>query len=237
MKLVDIDAVVQPCSLPSDENLTAPRILPMLDNSMNTILNRNDISDGAKWTLYNQTLQKYLYHMKKTNVQKPSTQQSPHSNISVPRHHTPDTFSNRISDHDISGIFPMKPSIEDISQPNVRQFFEQARLSDPYHRQHESNQLSPISQPSHNDSLMGLDMSPILTPPQSMSIEIQQPEKSYVTVRNRKKRSAQHDNTAVHPHKVVSKEVVMALPANLQPTQLYRNRNRPDFYWQTTNAK
>lgn len=252
MKLVEIGDVGQGYadqplpSLPTDENLTAPRILSMLDKSMNAILNQNDISDGEKWILYNQTLQKYLYHMKNAHAQKSNTQQLSHNipiDVLESRHHTPDTFNNRLTGQDISGIFPIKPSISDITQPNVREFFEQARLSDPNMYQPAPNQLSPISRLSRNESLSSLDMSPTtLSPtqplPQSMSIDIHTPERSNVTQRRRpQKRGASADITAVHPSKVISKEVIVGAPQNLQPTQLYRNRNQTDFYWKTTNAK
>lgn len=258
MKLVEIGDVAEAYTdrdLPSDENLTAPRILSMLDISMNTILNRNDISDGEKWALYNQALQKYLYHMKKTYAQNSSTKQSLHSNSidvlnsdqQLPdtsdtfsnRVHTPEVFSKRISEHDISGIFPINPSIENITQPSVREFFRQARLSDPIHRQRETNQLSPISHISFNDSASNFHISPTSassSSPQQMSIDIQSPEKSRVTTRRPKKRGAANDITGIHPYKVVTKEVIVGPPPNLQPTQLYRNRN-PPLYWQPTTAK
>lgn len=71
MKLVDIDDVTHSSSgpsnhsMPSDDNFITPRILSLLDNAMNDILNRSDVDDGEKWILYNQSLQRYLNHMKK----------------------------------------------------------------------------------------------------------------------------------------------------------------------------
>lgn len=247
MKLVPVDDIshsaVDQSHLP-DENFTASRILSILDDSMNAILNRNDINDGEKWTLYNQTLQRYLNHMKKThsqnsNVQRPQKFQSEET---YNRHHTPSAFNNSISEHDISGIFPMKPSIESALQPNVREFFEQARKSD-------ASQFSPISATSIydeiNSSNTNADQSPHRTPlqitHQPMSISIPSTDETRnIAVRKRgPKRNAVRDMTTVHPYKMAKDHA--AMPKNLEPTQLYRNRRQPqsnmEFYWQPTNAK
>lgn len=246
MKLVEIDDNSQVptdqsyLSLPSDENVTAPRILSILDNFMNAILNRHDINDGEKWTLYNQALQRYLNHIKKSNVQNSVNQQSP-NNIPFDdqdRRHTPDTFNNRISDHNISGVFPMKTSIENISEPIVRDFFEQARMRD-------ENPFSPstISAESLDDSIPpNLHKSPKSPLHEAMSISIPTSQEARnVTNRRRKgKRGAAHDMTRIHPYKVTAIDNALP-PQNLEPRQLYRDRRQPqsnfEFYWESTKAK
>lgn len=236
MKLVDIDDLPHQTgdqsylSLPSDEKFTAPRILSMLDNSMNAILNRNDMNDGEKWTLYNQTLQRYLNHMRKT--QKSNTQQLPHNiqfNEEEQQNHTSEAFNNRISDHDITGIFPIRDSIETITQPNVRQFFQQARQSD-------VNQLSPIHHMSvDNNSMINFNRSPE-TPPQHQ----QQPipilgtkRTGEIIPKRARKRGPSRDVTGIHPYKVVSR------PGNTPPRAPQRStaKSQLDFYWKSTKAK
>lgn len=251
MKLVEIDDVPQPftdhsyLSLQSDENFKAPRVLSMLDNSMNAILHRGDINDGEKWALYNQTLQKYLYHMKKSHAQNSTAQQFNRSTIqplncnqsvvSEPHYQTPEAFINRIPELNISGIFPINPSIAGISEPTVKEFFEKARLS--------GINRSSISHESLDEtsvSLPDLTMQP--QEQEEMSIAAITPEKmENVTTRYRaKKRNALRDMTIVHPYKVVAKER-QPVPQNIQPTQLYRDRKQPqsnyDFIWNNTNAR
>lgn len=241
MKLVEIDDIPQSTShnhvLLSDEQFTAPRTLSMLDNYMKIILERTDISDGEKWQLYSQTLQKYLNHMKRSEVPNLNGQQF---DSSISRDHTPYTFNNRLSDHDISGIFPMKPSIENISQPTVRAFFEQAKISDA-----NSVFTRRMSDPIHshqNDSDIITPTTPTqFSSPEAMSIGRPSITSSMETTRNvamrrRKKRGHEHNMTAIHPYKVAPREVVIAAPPNLSPKQLYRNRN-PALYWEASNAK
>lgn len=166
MKLVEIDDVTHSsaCSpdqlLPSDQNFVASRILSILDKSMNSILNRRDIDDGEKWVLYNQTLQKYLNHMKKTRVQNSNTPQSQQSEFNGQNqlNYSLGEFDGCVSDQYMSGVLPMRDSIDTISQPMVREFFEQAR-------QNATVQSSPITPPNRL-SLNFDQLSNSLTPQQ-----------------------------------------------------------------------
>lgn len=226
MRLVEIgDDISQPpdeqpyLSQPSDDKFTAPRTLSMLDNSMNSILNRSDIDDGEKWKLYHQILQRYLNHMRTT--QKSNMEQTPH-NIQLvsdsPGNHTPDAFNKELSDHNITGIFPIRDSIENIALPHVRQFFEQARQKD-------VNQLSPVLPMTSDNSMISLDASPRTPSPQQQQQQL----------RRGTKRNAGNNVTAIHPNKIV------ATQPEVQPRQLYRNRqqteSRAEFYWMPTKAK
>lgn len=236
MKLVDIDDISQQppgdqpfLSHPSDESFTSPRTLSILDDSMNAILNRCDINDSEKWALYHQTLQRYLYHIR--NKQKSTTQQTddirPYADLQ--RKHTPEQFDFRISDHNITGITPIKDSIEHIGPPQVRQFFENARQSN-------VNQLSPILPISSDDS-MNFSNFP-QTPPQQHQQPMSIPPTKHTTKRTRKrgeKRNASNNITGSQPRKVV------AIEERIASKQLYRNR-RPvqsnhDFYWNGSTAK
>lgn len=233
MKLVDIDdmshhsANQSYLALPSDEKFTASRTLSMLDNSMNAILNRSDINDGEKWALYNQTLQRYLNHMRKT--QKSNTQQFPRNiqfNDEDQSNHTPEAFNNCISDHDITGIFPIRDSIETITQPNVRQFFHQARQSD-------ANQLSPIQHMSlDNNSMINFNRSPELQQHQPMPILTTKRTEKIIPNRTRK-RGASKNMTGIHPYKVLSRA------GNTPPRagQHSNAKSHLDFYWKSTKAK
>lgn len=232
MKLVDIDDDInhqlgdqQYLSHLSDDQFTSPRTLSMLDRSMNAILNRSDMNDGEKWTLYHQTLQRYLYHMRNIkNLPRQQANDNIQLNTEDQKNNTPEAFNFRISDHNISGIAPIKDSINNIAVPHVRQFFEKARQSD-------VNQLSPISRISSDDSLDFANLSQ--TPPhqqQPMSI----PTTKNTTKRKPKrgtKRNASNNITAHQPRKVLA----------IEPKQLYRSR-RPaqsnfDFYWKDSTAK
>lgn len=227
MRLVDIDDdIAQPVyqPQPSDDNFTAPRILSTLDKSMHDILNRHDIDDGEKWALYNQILQRYLNHLKKTRQPVIAVDTNPQYEANGQRIHTPEAFNGNISNN-ISGIFPIGDSLEGISQPNVRNFFECARRSDVNQPQH-SSAVSPISS-AHQSPLRPLDISPEYIPQPLMS--------KRTTDRRAPKRGARHVMTNEIPHKVI------AIPNNITPRRLFRNRapaqSNYDFYWEATNAK
>lgn len=240
MKLVEIDdnSQLSSLSMPTDENFSTPRILSILDNSMNGILNRHDINDGEKWTLYNQVLQRYLNHIKKLNAKNSVNEQLSNSvQFNDQEHHrTPDTFDNRISNNNISGIFRMKPSIDNISQPTVREFFEQARQRDAIH----SSPVSPISFQSLDESNASLNNLPQTPEQTQMSISLPQTDKMRNVTKRQRKRAAAFDLTRIHPNKVCTTYNAQQLQ-NLQPKQLYRNRQAPqskyDFIWESTKAK
>lgn len=235
MKLVAIDDISHHpddqsyLSLPSDEKFSAPRILSMLDNSMNTILNRSDINDGEKWTLYNQTLQRYLNHMKKTHTQH-SLHNNNQSSTQDQRNRTPEAFNTRISDHNITGIFPIRDSIENITPPNVKQFFEHARQSD-------MNQCSPISYISLDDSIVNFDNAPE-TPIQQHSMPIQPKERTNKVVpKHGLKRGASKDMTTIHRHKVAPRPPRQAGNTPPRAGQRKTAKSQIDFYWKSTKAK
>lgn len=130
----------------SDKHFVTPRVLSTLDGVMNEILRRSDLNDGDKWRLYNQSLQRYLNFVKR-NQQKNDSVITPNhrKNASaesldhlnelqsecVDRNDTIDTFLNQFSPNEISGIMPIRDSLDSISQPAVRSFFEKARESIP----------------------------------------------------------------------------------------------------------
>lgn len=230
MKLVEIDDdCPQPSNqtLPSDDSFTAPRMLSILDNSMNEILNRHDMDDSEKWILYNQTLQKFLSYMKKKRT--PTPQHTPQEQ----RNHSIDLFDGNISEQNISGIMPLRDSIESISHPSVRAFFKQVRdnMPDGFN----TNHSSPATSTSSIQSLSpNLDISH--TPPQSQinqSVEMMSIPNNITHRRRAPKRNAAHDVSGVPPTKI--------LPRNPTPRALFRPRNpaghRHDFYWEPTNAK
>lgn len=253
MKLVEIDDDVpmtsttqSHLSLPTDKQFTAPRTLSLLDNSMETILNRGDISDGEKWILYNQTLVRFLNHLRKSRPQKSNMQeQAPNIRIESSNslhHHIPESFNNSISHHNISGFHPIKSSIASISEPSVREFFESANA-----KLNDVNTVTLNNDDDVNHSMIS-DLSPIpqpdqisqYTPPEQMSITEAPNMNVNVDRRRRQKRAANADLTRLHPEKLVVKDTA-PVPRNLQPTQLFRNnkqtQSRMSFYWEPTTAK
>lgn len=136
MKLVEIDDNMHTsCSnVPriDDDSYLKPSVLSTLDGIMNEIL-RAPISDGDKWTLYSQALQKYLNHAKVT-TKKPDCNfsYSPNKKEAIPGPEETFNFSLGSSSEsprlDMSGIPRIRDSIGSISQPTVRNFFEQARV-------------------------------------------------------------------------------------------------------------
>lgn len=115
-----------------DEHYVKPRVLSTLDDIMNEILKTPSISDVDKWQLYSQALQRYLNHVKITYHN--STHSERENNATAP---VEDTFRNpcnsslnfSLPQFDMSGMEPMRDSLDRISQPTVRNFFEKVRES------------------------------------------------------------------------------------------------------------
>lgn len=231
MKLVDIDDIshhspVQSVSpLPSDEDFVAPRILSILDNSMNSILNRNDMNDGEKWILYNQTLQKYLNYMKNSRTRNSAVQSDQPKNTS-------ELFNGHISNNMseiMSGILPIRGSIDNISHANVKNFFEQARLSDINNVvQHPQQHSSPISNNSLDRFPMDLDESMTTPPPNRMQTKKVTSNKNLANRRGIKRNAGAAELSGRPSNKVA-------------PRSLYRRRPpaKPKYhhYWEATTAK
>lgn len=121
-----------------DEEYSKPHILPTLDNIMNDILRRTNISDAEKWYLYSQALQRYLNHLKISSKKKVGNNdeiKSIHDNSTYPGKNNntsfqtlEDTLNFSLANHfDMSGVEPIRDSLDSISQPTVRNFFERAR--------------------------------------------------------------------------------------------------------------
>lgn len=134
-------------SLPSDTDFTTPRILSILDNEMSDILKRSDIADRQKWLLYNQTLQRYLTFLKNNRVQNPTQpQQSNVEPSDIERFNSFDSLTDPFPENNISDIIEIRDSLDSITQPHVRQFFESAR------QQKDKSMSIDDSQPSTNKS-------------------------------------------------------------------------------------
>lgn len=127
MKLVEVDdKPLSSCTNNNmnidDDSYSKPRVLSTLDNVMNGILEAK-IPDADKWMLYSQALQRYLNHAKSN------------SNFVVPMNNSkninePEEFEDAFNfslDNEMSGINTLRDSIDSISQPGVRNFFEQIR--------------------------------------------------------------------------------------------------------------
>lgn len=103
---------------------------------MNEILKTPSISDFDKWQLYSQALQRYLNQVKFTSQKfdhNSSPPQKDNNCISTVEEsfRNPCNNSFNFSPHsmDISGVYPIRDSLNSISQPVVRNFFEKARES------------------------------------------------------------------------------------------------------------
>lgn len=114
MKLVELENDIsnqyhQPDNLLLDENYTKPKILSKLDALMTQILQRKDITDNDKWLMYKQALHRYLHFANKPvppNIERDDSNK-----------HTNTLMDNYFS----------RDSIDMITQPSVREFFESAR--------------------------------------------------------------------------------------------------------------
>lgn len=121
-----------------DETYSKPYVLSSLDNTMNEIL-KAPMSDGDKWQLYSQALHRYLNHLKHTSRKidsnfsypKNSEEKDPF-NVSL---HSLDSIRNtfgttsRRDAFEMSGVDTIRDSLDTISQPTVRNFFENARTA------------------------------------------------------------------------------------------------------------
>lgn len=141
MKLVEIDennfsSYSNNAAQIDDDSYSKPRVMPTLDSAMNEIL-RAPISDGDKWKLYSQTLQRYLNHAKftarKIDTNYSYLDKAENKNDSIPPSQPENTFDisfdgvSPTSLFNMSGISNIRDSIDGISQPSVRNFFEKAR--------------------------------------------------------------------------------------------------------------
>lgn len=240
--LIDVDDdVTQPNiespsyqPLQSDYNFTAPRMLSILDRSMNEILSCRDMDDSEKWLHYNQALQKFLNYMKKARV--PSTH-----NIDVEqRNRTIDAFDGHISEPNITGVHPLRDSLESISQPSVRDFFQQLRENAlNTSRAHQSSPVVSASTTANQHSLMSID--DLHTTPQAQPqlprplIEKQHTPRKTVTKKKRPaKRCATKAMSDARPTKKPTTN-------RITPRALFRQRHpagsRHELYWEITAAK
>lgn len=139
MQLVELDNINQPInnyqhnSIPiNDETYSKPYVLSALDQLMDGILRKSGISDGDKWQLYNQSLQKYLNFVKlqskkPQNLQNLQNPSESYRNLS--KVDSAFCVPNDLS-FNISGIEPLRDSLDSISVPIVRNFFEKIREND-----------------------------------------------------------------------------------------------------------
>lgn len=86
----------------SDAEYSKPKLLQSLDGAMAQILNKKDLSDNEKCVLYNQVLRKYLYIAGNNN-------------------------NNRIDTEYPKGLMNNRDSLDMITQPTVKHFFESVR--------------------------------------------------------------------------------------------------------------
>lgn len=263
MKLVDIDDTVlqQPTELyqtrQSDDKFLAPRTLSTLHSSMNDILARTDIPDSEKWMFYNQILQKFLNYMKNSRQQllpepQPILPKINHRNQSM------NSFNGHISNNTMNGVFPVRDSIDYITQDNVRTFFQRAREnadnnkninhSSPIsHAQSSLSTVSPIHSsslpvsPTHsvreNQSPMDMDFQSMHSSPE-MSSPLQRrkntPNREKAPLRRAPKRTANQNISCVPPRKIRQQN-------DMEPRALFRQRpatrTNNDLYWQPTTAR
>lgn len=134
------------CTL-SDGAYTKPHVLPALDRLMDEILQKTGISDADKWQLYNQTLQKYLNFVKVTSEKQHRfnsqlEDSNDYSHSSFQKH---DQSFSKQGDmaFNLSGVEPIRDSLDSISAPIVRNFFENARENGAYTNDHRSS--SPLA--------------------------------------------------------------------------------------------
>lgn len=153
MKLVELrreDARVIPSvhgdMTVSDDNYSKPKVLSLLDKQMSVILQNDNKSDFDKWSLYKQTLQRYLNFIENGKAQ---TIQSNMANYKEAKPNDT-SFDSSLLGNDISGIFPLenvsRNSLDNISMPSVREFFEKVRDKSSSFTQSSKN----LSMPSAN---------------------------------------------------------------------------------------
>lgn len=109
-----------------DDNFLKPRVLSTLDNVMSEILKTQNTTDVDKWYLYSQALQKYLNYVKMNSKKVDNNSSYPDNNSKIIQQ-PEDRLNNSFLQFDISGVEPFRDSLDSISQPVVRNFFEKAR--------------------------------------------------------------------------------------------------------------
>lgn len=161
MRLVEFDSTAPNLEhmynqLLPDNEYAKPRVLSKLDSSMSEILNRNDIPDSKKLIFYNELLRKYLHFTNKNNsahLVQSNNDVIPPSNFDLG-----DSFTQR----SMTDLLPGRDSLDNITQPSVRDFFESLReenrqpSNNSLHEQptslspnenHQANSLHNIEQP------------------------------------------------------------------------------------------
>lgn len=143
MRLVEFDSATPNLhhmynQLLPDKEYAEPRVLSKLDSSMSEILNRNDIPDSKKLIFYNQLLRKYLHFTNKNN--------SPQSNnVDLEDSFTQPTMTE---------LLPGRVSLDNITQPSVREFFESLREENTGPSNNNSLREQPTSlSPNENQQL------------------------------------------------------------------------------------
>lgn len=123
MRLVEVDDIPNNYSNTiTDENYTKPRMLSSLDNKMMEILKSNSLHDFDKWMLYNQTLQRYLKFVENGNTQAIHQTGKKHSvKDDSSFSHSP------LPPFELIDNVTTRDSLDAISLPGVREFFEKAR--------------------------------------------------------------------------------------------------------------
>lgn len=205
MKLVEIDDNnLSPTGnigvILDDNSYSNPRVMSTLDNAMNEIL-RAPMSDGDKWKLYSQALQRYLNHSKNISRKNDRNSSCPinnDGNKGVPAEESAFNLSIGHIPHqfDMSGVDFIRDSLDSISQPSVRSFFERAR---------ENNISTSPLQPS---PIVEVDEQPPLPkrrPPKKPAIRRVQPYRSNAGAATKKRRaemSLSADLSQIRPCKV-----------------------------------
>lgn len=158
MKLIEVDdRTLLSCNNNiDDESYSKPRVLSTLDDVMNEIL-RAQISDADKWRLYSQALQRYLNHTKLSSRKKDSDLVIPNdtnANSDIEKSSETNTFNFSLgsvgnsfpNDLNMTGIEPMRNSLDSLSQESVRSFFENARSQNLVATHSQQDLNSPQSQ-------------------------------------------------------------------------------------------
>lgn len=140
MRLVEIDDISSSTCANydnriDDDSYSKPCVMSTLDNAMNEIL-LAPMPDGEKWKLYTQTLQRYLNHSKfnarkiDSNFSLPEKDNGSRNITFQPAENSFNLSLENFSptqQFDMSGVDYLRDSLDSISQPAVRNFFEKAR--------------------------------------------------------------------------------------------------------------
>lgn len=248
MKLVEIDDnTTSTCNntRTDDENYTKPFVLSTLDNIMNEIL-RTPISDSDKWRLYSQALHKYLNHVKITTRNVPHEQTYLDKEISQKQSYPssyPDSNwseNNSVNESfnfslpaqlEMSGVEPIRDSLDSISQPGVRRFFENIRVSNS--NNHQSNR-SPILPIENRQSMSSSTQSSHIL---STDEDIRQIERRVKkTGINRRSRPYETRTNAVRAKKRRAENSLSAELSRMRPCKVTLTRSRYNN-WEPTNAR